>query len=286
MAKKYSGGTSLGTGFKLNDPQPIADYMVVELITDLDTLPNQFNGMLVFVEENEKYYSKKENGWEIHGSGDFVPLSGTEVGKPITGDLGFTYPLDDYNYGYIGMSDFGDYVAIKNSDKTGQISWNGFAYNDGINVFDFNFDPLTGHVNFSTNISESKGIVGIAVFNKQNDPNAFAQLGDINDAIAQSNFKRVNADYTLLQADSGKYVLISGNNRTITIPDGLTDEFHITLDFEGTGGLIIDDTTTMYGDNTGFDNGTANNYNVPQNGSFYFIRNTFDGRIRTKGDYI
>lgn len=104
--------------------------------------------------------------------------------------------------------------------------------------------------------------------------------------LQNSNFKQVNANYTLLQADSGKYILISGNSRTVTIPNGLTDEFHITLDFEGTGGLITDDTTTMYGDNIGFDNGTANNYNIPQNGSFYFIRNTVDGRIRTKGDYI
>lgn len=106
------------------------------------------------------------------------------------------------------------------------------------------------------------------------------------DDLSKSKFKRVNGNYTFLQDDSGKYIIISGNGRTITVPDGLTGEFHITLDIEGTGALITDDTTTMYGDNTGLDNGTGNNYNIPQNGSFYFIRNTVDGRIRTKGDYI
>lgn len=118
------------------------------------------------------------------------------------------------------------------------------------------------------------------------------QLANFGQVLAfstiNSKFSRVNSNYTLQQADSGKYILISGNSRTITIPNGLTGEFHITLDIEGTGALIIDDTTTMYGDNTGLDNGTGigNNYNVPQNGSFYFIRNTVDGRIRTKGDFI
>jgi len=63
MAKKYSGGVNIGTGFKLNDPQPIADYMVVEFFTDLSSIPNQFNGMHVFVESENAHYTKKSSGW-------------------------------------------------------------------------------------------------------------------------------------------------------------------------------------------------------------------------------
>lgn len=64
MAKTYSGGTPLGTGFKLNDPQPIVDYMVVDFITDLETIPNQFVGMTTFVGEDDNFYVKKSTGWE------------------------------------------------------------------------------------------------------------------------------------------------------------------------------------------------------------------------------
>ena len=63
MAKKYPGGVLVATAFKMNDPQPIVDYMVVELLDDLDTLPNQFNGMLVFVEEDQQNWLKKAIGW-------------------------------------------------------------------------------------------------------------------------------------------------------------------------------------------------------------------------------
>lgn len=65
MAKKHSGGTPLGTGFKLNDPQPIVDYMVVEFFSDLATLPNQFPGMEVFVLEKDEAYIKKSTGWKL-----------------------------------------------------------------------------------------------------------------------------------------------------------------------------------------------------------------------------
>jgi hypothetical protein len=65
MAKTYSGGVAVATAFKMNDPQPIVDYMVVELFTDLAALPNQFDGMETFVEENQTKYIKKSTGWEI-----------------------------------------------------------------------------------------------------------------------------------------------------------------------------------------------------------------------------
>jgi hypothetical protein len=63
MAKTYSGGVSIATGFKLNDPQPIVDYMVVDFNTDLMILPNQFIGMTVFVKEANSLYVKKDGGW-------------------------------------------------------------------------------------------------------------------------------------------------------------------------------------------------------------------------------
>lgn len=68
MGKTYSGGTPLSTGFKLNDPQPPVDYMVVDLISDLTNtviLPNQFIGMTTFVLEDQNVYVKKSTGWAV-----------------------------------------------------------------------------------------------------------------------------------------------------------------------------------------------------------------------------
>ena len=69
MAKIYNGGINLTTSYKLNNPSPIADYMVVGLIADLtnDNLPliYQFDGMLVYVVENAKFYSRQSGVWVI-----------------------------------------------------------------------------------------------------------------------------------------------------------------------------------------------------------------------------
>ena len=46
-----------------NNPQPIVDYMVVEVFTDLNSIPNQFVGMHVFVKSENANYTKKTSGW-------------------------------------------------------------------------------------------------------------------------------------------------------------------------------------------------------------------------------
>lgn len=80
MAKKYSGGIGIATGFKLSDPQPIADYMVVELLSDLTnttTLPNQFIGMITYVTEDNNLWLKKDIGWVKLGGNDVFVTGGT-----------------------------------------------------------------------------------------------------------------------------------------------------------------------------------------------------------------
>jgi len=91
MAKTYNGGINLTTSYKLNNPSPIADYMVVSLIADLTatspvTLPNQFNGMLVFVEEDNNFYSRKGGVWAIETPNltDYVKNTTTPV---VSGNL-------------------------------------------------------------------------------------------------------------------------------------------------------------------------------------------------------
>lgn len=105
------------------------------------------------------------------------------------------------------------------------------------------------------------------------------------DSLLGPRFLAVNGNYTLQQSDNRRYIELQGNNRVLTIPNGLTGNYDITVDFSGTGGTIVDATTTLYGDNVGWAV-TPNNFRTAQNGVLYFIRNTVDGRIRTKGDYI
>ena len=57
MAKKHSGGIVVATGFRVDDPTPLDDRLVVENISDLtnsDTFPNIYGGILVSV-VNDSY---------------------------------------------------------------------------------------------------------------------------------------------------------------------------------------------------------------------------------------
>lgn len=91
MAKTYSGGIGIATGFKLSDPQPIVDYMVVDLISDLTTLPNQFIGMTSVVKEDDNLYIKKSTGWAIVSA---APATTTTQGiVKLAGDLAGTADL-------------------------------------------------------------------------------------------------------------------------------------------------------------------------------------------------
>lgn len=65
MGKVFSGGIEIATGFKVSNPNPIADYMVVENISDLSGLTNQFIGMTTFVLEDENIWVKKNDGWAV-----------------------------------------------------------------------------------------------------------------------------------------------------------------------------------------------------------------------------
>jgi hypothetical protein len=121
MPKLYPGGITIGTNLKIQQPNPVADYMVVSAKTDLTNttiLPNQFTGMTTFVVEDENTYVLKNSGWEILGgtqftggtvNGDTNFISGltattisatTYLNLPVTADTfvtGFTFNPGNYN---------------------------------------------------------------------------------------------------------------------------------------------------------------------------------------------
>lgn len=75
MGKKYSGGVKTATGFKMEDPQPVADYMVVESLDDLQELENQFIGMETYVLETDTNWIKTSVGWKESGKTTIITVS-------------------------------------------------------------------------------------------------------------------------------------------------------------------------------------------------------------------
>lgn len=98
----------------------------------------------------------------VSAGGNFIPLTGTTEGNPVTGDIEMYNPANDDSY-KISASD--DFSVYRTSDGKG------FGMNStGIN---FNFDE------------DSKGIQGSFLYDKQDDPNAFAQMGDLNIKVSK-----------------------------------------------------------------------------------------------------
>ncbi len=91
MPKEYPGIIQIGFPFELQTSKPPFDYMVVNFLTDLDTLNYQFVGMKVFVEENQKEYIKKATGWTLSGDGTYLSLISHD--STLSGDGTVLNPL-------------------------------------------------------------------------------------------------------------------------------------------------------------------------------------------------
>jgi len=62
-------------------------------------------------------------------TGNFIPLSGTEEGNPVTGLIKFGFIGDDY-YGGIGLNPNNDSPSIMNNTNSQSVSYNGFVAYD------------------------------------------------------------------------------------------------------------------------------------------------------------
>lgn len=104
MARTYNNGIFLSTGFRIEHPTPVDDRYVVQLITDLSTLPYKYDGLKTYVQENETTYRYRllDNTWlvdaptaqEVFEAGRTVNLiNGGAIGLQQTGALGFTSSL-------------------------------------------------------------------------------------------------------------------------------------------------------------------------------------------------
>lgn len=129
---------------------------------------------------------------------DVVLRGGTVTGKPINGDLELSNEVS---------------LKVRNANDNGynsfifSESFLGLSISDGIFVNNYNFSNAGLEV--SSNNPDSKGILGDNLFNKQNDPNAFAQIGDIGTGWAS---------YTSTAHTSGSPLVIN-SGVTATLPN-------------------------------------------------------------------
>ena len=130
-------------------------------------------------------------GYMDMGSG-FVPLGGTEVGKPITGDL----ELDKDIYAIKLFQT--DEIEYSNEVRFMQDEGFGFIRKDLENNEESGVKMGNASVVIYSEKSDFSGMTGNLFYNKQNDPKTFAQLGDIAEVNATAtplSLATLNADY-------------------------------------------------------------------------------------------
>ena len=163
----------------------------------------------------------------------YVPLSGTEVGKPITGDLEF---ILDGNDGYsLGKSVYlTGALGVNYEDNETYLSSfsGGFGYYNKITEENSTMEAQSDRIIVGSNSSGFKGIYGNIFFNKLNDPKAFAQLGDVQDATGHASYTdtaySVGSPLTLLAGVN----TVLPNNSGVIYDDEKPDD--ITTFYNGT----------------------------------------------------
>lgn len=106
-----------------------------------------------------------------------ISLLGTEEGNPVTGNVEFIDTFTPFNFNFPN-----DGIEYKLELDPGGFGLGFFETQDSENNgFTISKDGLTLQIE---NVL-SKGILGNVVFDKQNDPNAFAQLGDVQEVVEE-----------------------------------------------------------------------------------------------------
>lgn len=203
--------------------------------TDLTDTPSTYTGQAGKVPT----VNSAEDALEFSS---FIPLTGTEVGSPVTGDIeieaGYLetkifkeHTAEDW-YGSLGFSDSLLYFVSRNISNT--------IYSQlGINKEGLSVD----------NSSLSKGIYSTSYYGANYDDNTYVQKKYVDDAIAASlNQETIFASRTALPEDKGKLIKIRGNaTYTIdqsTLPTGwnvIVRSFTgVTCTFVASAGTIFD----------------------------------------------
>ena len=104
------------------------------------------------------------------GGGAYIPLSGTEVGSPVTGSISLYSAANEYNYNVSAGDDFSVYTDD---------DYNGFGMNKQGIVF--NFTGLNSH-----------GLDGAAYYGENYNDNTYVQKKYVDSGIVDVDFTLIN----------------------------------------------------------------------------------------------
>ena len=148
------------------------------------------------------------------GGGDFIPLSGTTVGNPVTGDI--QYPYDDgYKIFIDNNSGIERGIAIADTFGMFENSTNGNTL----------FDLIGGNLRLTTSVLASKGILSGTDFSTIDPTNKliYAQRQYVDNALVQV-YKNISANTTLDDSYHNSVIWVTATCN-ITIPSGLRADF-------------------------------------------------------------
>lgn len=113
----YNGDISISANFQLNINKPLDARTVVDAVSDLTSISFKYQGMLVYIKNDDKYYSYNGTVWtELNTGGSsgvgFIPLTGTVLNSPVTGDIVVDNTTTPRFYGSYTDSDNYSYLKI------------------------------------------------------------------------------------------------------------------------------------------------------------------------------
>jgi len=221
----------------------------------------QDTGQIRFNKSDSSVYVWNGRGWIKAGGGadtTKIPLAGTAVGKPITGDLQFDNSGGDKRIkgnassSYIEFTDDGG-INI-NKDSGSNVNVNGVAFN-GQNIS--GSDGIRGIKNYSANYNSLNFIQKVysdSITNlKLNKTDTATMLGPYTRVTVSSYGKNATADSTILLLSNGtRYAAKDsvGGGGAMAIGGTITSATAGSALFAGTSGVLAQDNANYFWDNT------------------------------------
>ncbi len=121
---------------------------VLNSIADLPTTNTVDGQEKAVIVQNGQVVTTSISNIGGESGGDFIPLSGTTVGNPVTGDIELSQPNESLFLHFKNTDGVGNYLKIKTSDDGGIYSQ--YKYDDYENIVSANSIQLDNFVNNTT----------------------------------------------------------------------------------------------------------------------------------------
>lgn len=140
----------------------------------------------------------------VGGGGDFIPLTGTTVGNPVTGDIEFDAfiglfweQVDGTNYD----------MSIRNTDEYLRLRAEDSVDAESVTL---ELDAELREVRVQSTTAASRGLIGTSYFGANYDDNTYIQKKYVDDSISAIDLDDIN-DVPAYPNDGNDYVLVENN---------------------------------------------------------------------------